>query len=98
MGAGDRVYLDYNATAPLRPAVAEAVARALSAPGNASSVHAEGRAARGAVEAAREQVAALVGARARDVVFTGGGTEGAATVLSPGFRRAGQAGAALLLV
>lgn len=79
-----RAYLDHNATAPARPEVVEAMVRALAMPGNPSSVHAEGRAARAALERAREQVAALVGARATNVVFTSGGTEANATVLSPG--------------
>jgi cysteine desulfurase len=77
-----RFYLDYNATAPLRPEVREAVAAALSLYGNPSSVHAEGRAARSAIEAAREKVAALVGARAEDVIFTSGGTEANALALA----------------
>ena len=64
-----RSYLDYNATAPLRPEVREAVAAALSLEGNPSSVHAEGRAARAAIEAARASVARLVGARAEDVIL-----------------------------
>jgi cysteine desulfurase len=68
-------YLDFNATAPTRPEVVEAVAAALRAGGNASSVHAAGRAARARVEEARRQVAALVGAAADNVVFTGSGTE-----------------------
>ncbi|MSP82322.1 MAG: cysteine desulfurase [Alphaproteobacteria bacterium] len=63
--------LDHNAGAPLKPAVAAAMAIG----GNASSVHGIGRAARAAIEDARERVAALVGARAGDVVFTSGGTE-----------------------
>lgn len=79
-----RAYLDHNATTPVRPEVAKAVAHALSLPGNPSSVHGEGRAARGAMEQAREQVARLVGAKASNVVFTGGGTEANVTVLSPG--------------
>ena len=83
-GRRERVYLDYNATAPVRPAATAAVARALGVTGNPSSVHAEGRAARGLIEDAREKVAALVGASPRDVVFTSGGTEAANTVLSPG--------------
>ena len=83
MTAG-RAYLDHNATTPVRPEVVEAVAHALSLPGNPSSVHGEGRAARGALERAREQVAALVGAKASNVVFTSGGTEANVTVLSPG--------------
>eukprot|EP01042_Synura_sphagnicola_P028455 gene28455-36702_t len=67
-----RSYLDHNATTPVRPAVAEAMLRALQMPGNPSSVHSEGRAARGAIEQAREQVAALVGAKASNVVFASG--------------------------
>ncbi|HYG27388.1 MAG TPA: aminotransferase class V-fold PLP-dependent enzyme, partial [Caulobacteraceae bacterium] len=68
-------YLDYNATAPVRPEAAEAVARALAAGGNPSSVHAAGRAARMTVEKARAQVAALVGVVPGSVTFTSGGTE-----------------------
>jgi cysteine desulfurase len=79
-----RAYLDHNATTPVRPEVVQAMVRALELPGNPSSVHAEGRAARSAVERAREQVAGLVGASAANVVFTGGGTEANATLLSPG--------------
>lgn len=77
-----RIYLDYNATAPLRPEVREAVTAALSLEGNPSSVHAEGRAARAAVEEARAKVAALVGARPEDVIFTSGGTEANALALA----------------
>jgi cysteine desulfurase len=77
-----RSYLDYNATAPLRPEVRDAVAAALSLYGNPSSVHAEGRAARSAIEAAREKVAALTGARVEDVIFTSGGTEANALALA----------------
>ena len=69
------VYLDWNATAPLRPEAREAVAAALALGGNPSSVHRRGRAARRVVEDAREAVAALVGARPEMVVFTSGGTE-----------------------
>ena len=68
-------YLDYNAGAPLKPAVAAAMAEMRASPGNPSSVHRFGRLARRAVEDARAQVAALVGAAPADVVFTGGGTE-----------------------
>src|SRR4051794_11933719 len=93
-----RSYLDHNATSPIRPEVAEAVVRALALPGNPSSVHAEGRAARAAVEHARDAVAALVGSKAPEVVFTSGGTEAASTVLSPSLRRSGEEGASLLLV
>ncbi|WP_353184419.1 cysteine desulfurase family protein [Bosea sp. (in: a-proteobacteria)] len=84
MVTAGRAYLDHNATTPARPEVVEAVAHALSLPGNPSSVHGEGRAARGAMEQARERVAALVGAKASNLVFTSGGTEANVTVLSPG--------------
>lgn len=80
---GDRVYLDYNATAPLLPAARNAVLRALDEPGNASSVHAEGRAARVIVEEARSAVAALCAVASDRVVFTSGGTEAAAMALRP---------------
>jgi cysteine desulfurase len=70
-----RTYLDYNATAPVRPEAVDAVVRALAAGGNPSSIHASGRAARALLETARGQVAALVGARPADLVFTSGGTE-----------------------
>jgi cysteine desulfurase len=73
-GAG-RAYLDHNATAPLLPAVRDAMLAALDLLGNPSSVHAEGRAARRAVEAARAAVAALAGAPPAGVVLTAGGTE-----------------------
>ena len=69
------VYLDYNATAPVRPRAAAAVSEALSLTGNASSVHRYGRLARRMVEEAREAVAALVAAEPEQVVFTSGGTE-----------------------
>jgi cysteine desulfurase len=68
-------YLDWNATAPVRPEVAAAMAEALARCGNPSSVHRFGRAARHALEAARAQVAALVGAAPAEIVFTSGGTE-----------------------
>lgn len=71
-----RIYLDHAATTPVHPEVAEAVRRCLlEVWGNPSSIHAFGREARLAVEEAREQVAALVGARPAEIVFTGGGTE-----------------------
>lgn len=69
------IYLDHNATTPVRPEAAEAVAAALTATGNPSSVHGAGRRARRTVEDARDSVAALVGARSEDVIFTSGGTE-----------------------
>jgi len=68
-------YLDWNATAPLRPEAMSAVAAALAECGNPSSVHCWGRAARQRVERAREAVAALAAAPADSVVFTSGGTE-----------------------
>jgi cysteine desulfurase len=83
-----RSYLDYNATAPLRDEVRDAVIAALSLYGNPSSVHAEGRAARAAIEAARVKVARLVGATPEDVIFTSGGTEANALALAV---QAGQA-------
>jgi len=85
----DRIYLDWNATAPLRPAAHAAMLAALDRVGNPSSVHAEGRAARHLVETARDQVAALVGAEARNVVFTSGGTEANALALTPAIERPG---------
>lgn len=91
MTAG-RVYLDYNASAPLRPEVVEAMLRALTASGNASSVHREGRAARAAIEDARGKVCALVGAGAAKLVFTSGGTEANALALSPEVRVRGFGG------
>lgn len=71
----ERTYLDWNATAPLLPEARAAMERALDAYGNPSSVHIEGRRARAIVETARDQVAALAGARASEVVFTSGATE-----------------------
>jgi cysteine desulfurase len=69
------VYLDHNATSPLRPVAFDAMAEALRAGGNPSSVHRSGRAARARVDAARRQVAVLVGAMPSEIVFTSGGTE-----------------------
>lgn len=79
-----RAYLDHNATTPVRPEVVASIADALTLPGNPSSVHAEGRAARAAVETAREHVAALLGGKPANIVFTGSGSEANATLLSPG--------------
>ena len=70
-----RVYLDHNATAPVRPEAAQAVADALRAGGNPSSVHAAGRAARASVERARAAIARHYSARAEDLIFTSGGSE-----------------------
>lgn len=69
------IYMDYNATAPVRPEAAAAVVQALNLTGNPSSVHGFGRAARGLLERARESVAALVAAKPDRVIFTAGGTE-----------------------
>jgi len=72
-----RIYFDNNATTPLLPKVFEAMQPYwLESFGNASSIHQQGQQARAAVEAAREQVAELLGARASEIVFTSGGTEG----------------------
>ncbi len=73
----DRVYLDWNATARLRPEARDAVLAALDVVGNPSSVHAEGRAAKAIVERARGQVASLCGCKPGEVVFTSGATEAA---------------------
>jgi cysteine desulfurase len=83
----DRVYLDWNATTPLRPEAREAMAAAWDLSGNPSSVHAEGRRARGLVEQARTSISGAVGAPPRNVVFTSGGTEANALALTPGLRR-----------
>ncbi|MFN0217791.1 MAG: aminotransferase class V-fold PLP-dependent enzyme [Hyphomicrobium sp.] len=79
---GKRIYLDYNATAPLRDCARDAMIAALDVAGNPSSVHAEGRAARGVIETAREHVARLVGSRPSEVVFTSGATEANAWVMA----------------
>lgn len=86
-----RVYLDWNATTPLRPEVRAAMVAAYDLVGNPSSVHAEGREARRVVEEARAALAAAVGALPRNVVFTSAGTEANALALAPGLRsRAGE--------
>jgi cysteine desulfurase len=81
--ARPRAYLDHNATTPLRPAALEAMRAALERPDNASSVHAEGRAARAEIETARIEIGALLGASARTIVFTSGGTEALNLALTP---------------
>lgn len=81
------IYLDHNATTPLRPEARAAMVQALSVAGNPSSVHGFGRAARKVVEDAREEVAALAGASPAAVVFTGGGTEANALALNGCGRR-----------
>src|SRR5262245_36123749 len=71
----NRVYLDWNATTPLRPEARAAMDAAWGLSGNPSSIHSEGRQARRLVEDAREAMAGSVGALARNVVFTSSGTE-----------------------
>ncbi|MDP5364715.1 MAG: aminotransferase class V-fold PLP-dependent enzyme [Paracoccaceae bacterium] len=77
-----RAYLDHNATTPLRAEARDAMLRAMDVLGNPSSVHAEGRAAKSLIEAARTQVAAALGAEGADVIFTSGATEAAALALA----------------
>lgn len=77
-----REYLDWNATTPLRDEVKAAMIEAMEISGNPSSVHSEGRAAKMALERAREEVAAALGAEGADVIFTSGTTEAAAMVLA----------------
>ncbi len=86
----DRTYLDWNATSPLRVEARAAMAAAMDSFGNPSSVHTEGRAARGVVERAREQVAALVGAQPKLVTFTSGGTEANNLALTPAIQTGDQ--------
>ena len=83
----NRVYLDWNATAPVRREAREAMTAAMDLSGNPSSVHAEGRQARKLVEDARLAIAGAVGALPRNVIFTSGGTEANALALTPGLRR-----------
>lgn len=78
----DRVYLDFNATMPLRPEARAAMIAAMDIGGNPSSVHAEGRAAKAIIERARAQVATAFGAEGADVIFTSGATEAAALALA----------------
>jgi len=86
----ERIYFDWNATAPLNKQAQDAVLGALQLTGNPSSVHAEGRAVRGLVEEAREQVAALVGAQASNVTFTSGATEANMLALTPAIEVGGR--------
>ncbi len=69
------IYLDYNATSPIRPDVITLVAEVMAEGGNPSSVHASGRRARQRVETARRKLAALVGSKPQEIIFTSGGTE-----------------------
>ncbi|OYW58479.1 MAG: aminotransferase [Rhodobacterales bacterium 17-64-5] len=77
-----RLYLDWNATAPLRAEAKAAMASAMEVVGNPSSVHAEGRAAKAMLERCRDDIAAALGAEGADIVFTSGATEAAALALS----------------
>jgi len=77
-----RVYLDWNATAPLRAEARDAMISAMDVLGNPSSVHAEGRAATAVLETARAQVAEAFGALGADVIFTSGATEAAALAMA----------------
>ncbi|MEM9999881.1 MAG: cysteine desulfurase family protein [Pseudomonadota bacterium] len=83
MVSKSRIYLDYNASAPLLPKAREAMLAAMEIDANPSSVHAEGRAARSIVKKARRQVAALVNTKDDHVVFTSGATEAAVLALTP---------------
>ena len=94
----DRVYLDWNATTPLRPQARDAMASAWELTGNPSSVHAEGRQARKLIEDARARVAGALGALPPNVVFTSGGTEANALALTPGLRRGSNPPAERLVV
>jgi len=94
----DRIYLDWNATTPLRPEAKETMVAALELCGNPSSVHAEGRVARKLVEDARAAVAGAVGAQSRNIIFTSGGTEANASALRPGLRRGANPPVERLLV
>jgi cysteine desulfurase len=91
------IYLDHNAITPMRPEARAAVERALSVFGNPSSVHTAGRAARDVLDGARAEVAAALGARPAEIVFTSGATEAAATVLR-GVLAAAPAGRRRLVV
>jgi len=86
----ERIYFDWNATAPLCAEARQAMAQALAVTGNPSSVHAEGRVARALVEDARAKVAALVACEARNVTFTSGATEANMTALTPALETAAE--------
>lgn len=85
-----RTYLDYNASAPLRASARLAMIDALSANGNASSVHTEGRAQRKRIELARNALGAAINARGNQIVFTSGASEAASHALSPVIRAGGH--------
>ncbi|KAA0970549.1 aminotransferase class V-fold PLP-dependent enzyme [Aureimonas fodinaquatilis] len=91
MTAGSkRLYLDYNATSPILPQAYQAVMAALTLPGNPSSVHAEGRAAKALLESARGAVAQLCAVSPDGVLFTSGATEAAAMALAPQWLKLGK--------
>lgn len=81
-----RTYLDHNASSPLRPMARAAMLEAHDAIGNPSSVHTEGRRVRAMIDTAREQVAALVGAKPSEVVFTSGASEANNCVMAGGWK------------
>jgi cysteine desulfurase len=83
MSSLGRTYLDHNATTPLRPTARAAMLAAMDVVGNPSSVHAEGRAARGVIEEARAEIAVAIGTAAKNLVFTSGATEAANLILTP---------------
>src|SRR5260221_11367664 len=86
----ERAYFDWNATAPIREEARIAVSAALALGGNASSIHAEGRAARRLVEEARERVAKMLGAEAKNVTFTSGASEANMLALTPAIEVGGR--------
>ncbi|MEH6546076.1 MAG: cysteine desulfurase family protein [Sneathiella sp.] len=75
MNMTDTIYLDFNATAPIRPEVIAAMVATMEAGGNPSSVHQQGRTSRNKVEEARRQIAGLINCKAQEIIFTSGGTE-----------------------
>lgn len=86
MSRTKRIYLDHNATSPARPEVIEAVSQAMGVVGNASAPHGHGRAARALISQAREALGLAMGVCAQDILFTGGGTEGANTAVHSAVR------------
>src|ERR1700751_1262499 len=94
----ERIYLDWNATTPLRPEAKAAMAHAWEIGGNPSSVHAEGREARRLVEGARAAGAGGAGPEAETVIPTAGGTEANSLALTPGLRRAKRPASERLVV
>ncbi|MCP4317178.1 MAG: cysteine desulfurase [Hyphomicrobiales bacterium] len=81
-----RIYMDFNATAPLLPVARAAMLEAMDLTGNPSSVHSEGRSTRAVIDSARRLVAEMCGSETSAVVFTSGATESAATVLTPDYK------------